>query len=497
MENADTDRSGGPAKAARGDILIRDATVLALGRENAVHERADVVVSGGQVAAVGQDVGADWDGFDRVIEAQGRLLAPGFVNAHTHSPANLIQGTGDRLSHPAFMWMNQAYTANRTPREVYVSAMLGCIQMLSSGTTAALDHFPGQVCTAADVDAAMTAYRDSGMRAVLGLRFHDSAFVDILPEDDAMPREMKAEIAALDPLRPVPLEDMRGLMVDAIERWHDVDGRLAVFPAPSNPERCTDDALVMCGELAERYDLGLHTHLLESRVQADIARRKYGCTMVEHLGRLDLLGPRISLAHAIWLDGDDIGRLADTGSVVVHNPESNLKIGAGIAPIPEMMAKGVTIALGTDGAGTNDNLIMHEALRLAAILHRPALAERGRWPGAADVLRMATAGGAAAILQSGDIGSIEVGKRADLVLYRLDAPWWVPLNDPLGQMVFAENGSSVEVVLVDGRVVVDDGRIVAFDADSIRREAAPMMPRILQRNRRLHRLAGRMAELFP
>ena len=452
---------------------------------------------GGEILAVGPDAGAGEDRFDRVIEGRGRLLAPGFVNAHTHSPANLIQGTGDRLSHPAFMWMNQAYTAHRTPREVYVSAMLGCIQMLSSGTTAVLDHFPGQACTIEDVDAAMEAYRDSGMRAVLGLRFYDAAFADILPEDGAIPREVAAEIGALDPLKPVPLDEVRALTVEAVQRWHGFDGRLAVFPAPSNPERCSDAALVMCGELAERYDLGIHTHLLESRVQAEIAQEKYGCTMVEHLARLGLLDRRLSLAHSIWLDDDDIGRLADGGSVVVHNPESNLKIGAGTAPIPEMMARGVKIALGTDGAGTNDNLIMHEALRLAAILHRPALPERGRWPGAKDVLRMATEGGAAAIQRSGTIGSIEIGKRADLVLYRLDAPWWVPVNDPTSQLVFAENGSSVETVLVDGRVVVEDGRIVAFDAGSILREAAPMMSRILERNRRLYALAGRMAELFP
>ncbi|MDE0173200.1 MAG: amidohydrolase [Defluviicoccus sp.] len=483
--------------AARETILLRDAMVLSLDRDDVVHDRANVVVSGGEISAIGPDTGLGEGRFDRVIEGRGRLLAPGFVNAHTHSPANLIQGTGDRLSHPAFMWMNQAYTAHRTAREVYVSAMLGCIQMLLSGTTAVLDHFPGQACTMEDVDAVMEAYRDSGMRAVLGLRFYDAAFADILPDDDAIPREVAAEIEALDPLKPVPLEEVRALTVGAVQRWHGFDGRLAVFPAPSNPERCSDAALVMCGELAERYDLGIHTHLLESRVQAEIAQRKYGCTMVEHLDRLGLLDRRLSLAHSIWLDDDDIGRLADGGSVVVHNPESNLKIGAGTAPIPAMMAKGVKIALGTDGAGTNDNLIMHEALRLAAILHRPALPERGRWPGADDVLRMATAGGAAAILQSGTVGSIEVGKRADLVLYRLDAPWWVPVNDPSSQMVFAENGSSVETVLVDGRVVVEDGRIVAFDAESILEEAAPMMSRILERNRRLYALAGRMAELFP
>ncbi len=471
--------------------------VLTLDAASTVLDSADVLVEDGVISAVGKLDGPSIDHCDRIIEAESRLLVPGLVNAHTHSPANLIQGTGDRLSHPAFMWMNQAYTAHKTPREIYISAMLGCVQMLLSGTTAAIDHFPGQAFSAEDVDAVLSAYRDSGMRVVLGLRFYDEGFDDIAPRDGTIPKDLAQEIRSLNPLQPMPLQDVRDLMVDAIDRWHGADGRLGVFPSPSNPERCTDGGLIMCQELAERYDLGIHTHLLETRVQSDIAQRKYGCTMVEHLARLGLLTHRLSCAHTIWVDEQDIEMLAESGAVVVHNPESNLKIGAGIAPIVDMAARGVTIALGTDGAGTNDNLIMHEAMRLAAILHRPANASRQSWFSANDVLRMATHGGAAALCQGGRIGSIETGNRADLVLYRLDAPWWIPVNDPTSQLVFAENGSSVDTVIVDGRVVVEGGRVTAFDAKAVCEEAKPMMGQILKRNARLYNLAKRMADLFP
>ena len=174
-----------------------------------------------------------------------------------------------------------------------------------------------------------------------------------------------------------------------------------------------------------------------------------------------------------------------------------MKIGAGTAPVPAMKARGVRLALGTDGAGTNNNLIMHDALRLAAMLHRPQAASRAEWLTARDVLAMATAGGAAALLAEDDIGAIEVGRRADLVLYRLDAPWWVPVNDVMNQLVFAENGSSVDTVMVDGRVLVEGGRITAFDADAILAEAKPMMKAILERNAELLGLAQRMADLFP
>lgn len=480
------------------EILIRGALVVTLDDANTIHEAADVLVRDGAIVSV-SPAGDAPPGFGgRVVEAKGLLLAPGLVNAHTHSPSHHTHGSGDRQSHPAFMWMSQAITSGRTPREIYVGAMLGAAQMLLTGTTAQMDHFPGQACTSAEVDAVMEAHRESGMRVALGLRFYDAEFGDILPRGADVPDEVVSEMRRLNPLRPMPIGEVRDVMVDAIERWHGTeDGRLSVFPAPSNPERCTDAALELCRDLAEKHDLGIHTHLLESRVQATIAQEKYGCTMVAHLHRLGLLGPRLSCAHTIWVDDDDIALLGETGTVVVHNPESNLKIGTGIAPIPKLIAAGAPIALGTDGAGTNDNLILQEALRLAAMLHRPGLADRSRWPSAYDVLRMGTDGGARALMQQGRIGAVEPGRRADLVLYRLNAPWWIPLNDPIHQLVFCENGSSVDTVLVDGRILVEGGRITAFDADALLAEAAEMMGAIRTRNADLYRLAARMGEFFP
>ena len=477
-------------------LIVRDALVVTLDAKDSVYDPGDVLIEDGVIVAVGTVEDEAAEGCDRVIDGAGRLLVPGLVNAHTHSPNNMVQGTADGLSHPAYMWITQAYTANRTPREHYVSAMLGCIQMLLTGTTAALDHFPGQTFTAEDVDAVISAYRDAGMRAALGLRFYDSGFDDIAPRGATLSKDVAADLERLNPLKPMPLADYGALAADAISRWHGAEGRLKVFPAPSNPERCTDEALVLCAELADGHDLGMHTHLLESRVQAEIAQEKYGCTMVRHMADLGVLNRRWSFAHTVWVDDDDIELLARSGAVVVHNPESNMKIGAGTAPVPAMKARGVRLALGTDGAGTNDNLIMHEALRLAAMLHRPQAASRADWLMARDVLAMATAGGAATLLADDDIGAIEAGRRADLVLYRLDAPWWVPVNDVMNQLVFAENGSSVDTVMVDGRVLVEGGRITAFDADAILAEARPMMEANLERNAELLGLARHMADLF-
>ena len=479
--------------ATRERILIRDAMILTLDASDRVYDAGSILIEDGRIVAVGSVPEAEAGRADRVIDGRGRLVVPGFVNAHLHSPMNITKATIERLSHPALMWLNQADTAHRTPREIYVCALLGCVEMLLTGTTAVLDNFPEQVFGLADVEAVVQAYRDAGMRAVVALRIFDEEYSDIFPVDGSVPDDLSADLRRLSPLQPRPAAELRSLCEDAIRQWNGLDGRIAVFPAPSNPSRCSDALLVSCQELAERYDVGIHTHLLETHVQTVIAQRRYGCTMVRHLDRLGVLTRRLSCAHSIWLDEDDIERMADRRSVVVHNPESNLKVGTGIAPIPAMLARGVRVALGTDGTSSNDNLILQNAMHLATLLHRAGEPRRERWVSALDVLHMATRGGAQALLLEDAVGAIAVGMRADLALYDLSAPWWTPLNDPVQQLVYGENGSSVDTVIVDGRVVVDRRRITTFDADAVLAEARPMLANVRARNRELHDLARRMA----
>ena len=477
-------------------ILIENVAILTLDAAGRFIERGDILTDGATIRAVGTVDPSARTRATRVIDGRRFLAAPGLVNAHTHSPGALSAGTQDGASHPAFMWLNQADTSGRTTREVYVSQMLNAVQMLLGGITTAIDHFPAQNFDAEDVAAAVQAYRDCGMRTVLGLRVFDDDFTDIFPSDRPLPADLAAELKRLAPLPPKPLPETRAIIEDSIERYHDPRGRLSVFPSPTNPGRCSDALLVMCREIAERYDVGMHTHLLESKVQAGIAQQRYGCTMVQHLERLGLLSRRLSCAHTIWIEQADIDRLAAHGVVVVHNPESNLKLGTGIAPIGQMLASGVTVALGTDGSVTNDNLVLHEAMRLAAMLNRTSTRDRTKWITAPQALAMATAGGAKAV-QRADIGRIEPGCRADIVLYDLDTAAWTPLNDPVMQMVFAETGSSVDTVLVDGEIVVEGREIKAFDARAILAEAKTMLRTIRERNRDLYAFARRMNDLFP
>jgi len=475
-------------------LLIENAAILTLDEADRFLERGSILIEGNSISQVGE---VDRRRAERVIDGRRFLAMPGLVNAHTHTPGALSAGTQDSASHPAFMWLNQADTSGRTPREVYVSAMLNSAQMLLGGITTSIDHFPAQNFGPEDVAAVVKAYRDSGMRTVLGLRVFDDDFGDIFPSDRPLPADLAKDLERIKPLPPKPLPETRRLIEDSIRLYHKPDERVSVFPAPTNPVRCSAELLTMCRELAERHDVGIHTHLLESKVQTSLAQRRYGRTMVQQLERLGLLSPRLSCAHTIWVEDEDIERLAAAGTVVVHNPESNLKLGTGIAPIAKMLAAGVTVALGTDGSVTNDNLVLHEAIRLAAMLGRVAERERGKWVTARQALAMATEGGAKAVRMSEHIGRIQAGYRADVVLYDLDTPAWTPFNDPVQQMVFAETGSSVHTVVVDGAVVVEDRRIKAFDAAAIIAEAKPMLRAIRSRNDDLYRFARRMAELFP
>jgi 5-methylthioadenosine/S-adenosylhomocysteine deaminase len=469
------------------DLLIRDVLALVPTGEQ-TPSRKDILIANGHIADIVEGGRAPTAGM-QIVDGRDRLLLPGLVNAHTHSPLNVLKGTGDALSHPAFMWRNQADTAGRTPNEVRLSALLGCIEHLLNGTTAVIDHFPEQGFDDASVDALVDAYQTSGMRALIALRIYDEDYADIEPPDGFPP-----DFAIANPLTPPPLDESLALVESAIRRHNGAaEGRIGVCPAPSNPMRCSDDLLVAVRRMAERHDTPVHMHLLETAAQAQIASRRYGVTMIQHLDRIGLLNDRLSTAHTIWLDDDDIALMAARGAIPVHNPESNLKLGAGISPVAKMVRAGVTVALGTDGAGTNDNLDLHEVMRLALLLQRPGEPDRKRWPTAHDALAMATIAGGKAMRRPG-LGTLALGAPADFVLHDLNTPFWTPLNDPLLQLVFGASGSTVDTVIIGGRVVVEQRRIMAFDVAPILAEARGMVERLRDRNAGLQAWAAKIEE---
>src|ERR1700692_4170606 len=445
-------------------LVIKDA-LMASRDSDQNRSRADVVVEHGRISAV-VDAGTAPTAGATVIDARDRLLMPGLVNAHTHSPTNVLKGTGDRLSHPAFMWRNQADTVGRPPDKIRLSALLGCIEHLLGGTTAVIDHFPEQGFSEADVDAVDDAYRMTGMRPMVALRIFDEAYTDIEPLDG-----YPSGFATDNPLSPPPLDQTVALVEASIKRHNgSADGRIRICPAPSNPMRCSDELLSAVAGIAQRHDTAVHMHLLETAIQASIAKKRYGRSMVQHLDTLGLLTDRLSTAHTIWLDDDDIALMAARGSIPVHNPESNLKLGTGISPIAKM--------------------------RLGLMLQRPGEPDRSRWPNAADAIAMATVSGGKAMRCAG-LGTLAPGAPADLVLPDLRAPSWIPLNDPATKLVFGGTGATVDTVIVDGKLIVAGGRIVAFDMETILAEVRGLVRRQRDRGHDLQRWAARMEEIVP
>ena len=472
--------------------LLHDALILTLDPANPQIGHGHVLVRDTRIETVAPGEYRGAEAPDRRIDCSNRLIAPGLINAHTHSQSSTMAGFGDRLNHPAFMWLTQAHTSRRTADEIRLSVLLTAYGLLTCGTTGAIDHFPGQRFTQDDMNAVLSAWSETGMRIALGMRFFDGPFSDIFPSTP-LPDDLKLRMGAVEILKPQPVEELSGLMETTIKAWHRKP-RLSVFPAPSNPERCTDRALTLCAELAERYDTGIHTHLLETRKQADLAQARLGKTVVAHLDGLGVLSDRWSCAHSIWLTDDDIGVMAERGMTAVLNPESNDRLGTGLARAPEMQRRGVRLALGTDGSSANDNLVLHETMRAVALAHRSREPDRSRWITTGDVLNMATAGGAGAMRQD-KLGRIAPGFAADLAVYRLDSPWWVPVNDVVNQLVFAETGASVETVMVDGRILVENRKVVTFDVDAMLREVKAMTRSLRKRNDDLFKVAGELAEL--
>jgi 5-methylthioadenosine/S-adenosylhomocysteine deaminase len=456
--------------------LIRNALIVTMNDQNEVVDKGAIVIEGNRMIFVGP---AQWmpDGpFDKTIEASRLIAIPGMVNAHCHSPANLVRGM--MPSKPLEIWRAYYRASLRDMREedFYASALLGGMEMLKNGATMVLDHFAGSVaCRFMGAGAAIQAMRDLGLRHVAALTVTDKSYEDTIPlgrTDTSLNDEIKRMSASEAKSTRACLDECE----EFIATFHAPDKLTTACPGPSAVQRCTDELLQGCAEISRKKNLPLHIHLAETKAQQVQGDTIYGHSLLQHLESLGVVGTNLSCAHSIWIDDSDIDLFARRGATPVHNPTSNLRIGSGLAKVKEFLAAGVNVGLGTDGAASNDGQNMFDAVRLAALIHNHAGSDFNQWVVPAQALAMATHNGARAF--GLDAGVIAPGKLADLVLLRRDTPAYRPLNDVVNQIVFCENGSNVDTVIVDGEVVVENGRLTKVDEMEVLRLAETARTRL-------------------
>lgn len=460
--------------------LIEHALIVTMNERDEVIEDGSLGIDGNRLQYVGPASGCPRDGWDRVIDGSRFIAIPGLVDAHNHSAANIFRGL--MPTRPLEIWRSYWRAALRACGDemFYISALLGGMEMLKTGCTTNLDHFFGnQASRFTGAGEAIRAMRDLGLRHVVALTVTDRPYEATIPLD-APKGETGNEVSRMTQAE---TKDTRGWL-DEIEEFmselHDPSRLTTCCPGPSAVQRCTDELLQGAGAISDRWGVPLHIHLAETKSQGLMGPKLYGTSLLKHLDELGLVKPNLSTAHNVWIEPEDVGIIVERGATPVHNPASNLRLGSGMAPIPDFLAAGGRVALGADGACSNDSQNMFDAMRLAALIHNTRDHDFNHWITARQALSMTTRWGAQAF--GLDCGVLEPGRLADITLLNRATPAFTPLNDVVTQLVFCENGSSVDTVLVDGEVVVEGGRLAKMDEAAVLAEVnrlyEPLRPAI-------------------
>jgi cytosine/adenosine deaminase-related metal-dependent hydrolase len=426
-------------------LLIHGGLIVTMNDRFDVIE-GDILVRDGRIVSVG-DTSPAGETPDRIINARGGFVLPGLIQTHVHLCQTLFRGSADDL--PLMDWLRRRVwplEAAHDERTLRASAQLAAAELLSSGTTAVLT-----METVHGTDAVFDAIADTGLRATIGKCMMDR------PDAPAMLREDTAR----------SIDESLALH----KRWHHAShGRVRAAFAPRFAVSCTRELLEAVAALSREHNVLVHTHAAESRDEIAIVHGiSGGLSNVEYLAGLGLASPRLCTAHCVWVDPREQALLAEREVKVMHCPGSNLKLGSGVAPVAELRAAGVTVSLGADGAACNNRLDMFDEMRLAAMLQAMR-----RGPGtlpAREVLWMATRAGARTLGLESELGSIEAGKRADLIIVNRDAAHLTPGAEVYSTLVYAARGSDVNTTVVDGEILYDAGQLVRMDRAAVLADA--------------------------
>ncbi|MGD8368330.1 MAG: amidohydrolase [Desulfobacterales bacterium] len=421
------------------DTLFHNATVVTAAADFAVFQEALVGVRAGRIERIETaPVGATLPRAKETVDAGGGLILPGLVNTHTHLPMSLFRGLADDL--PLQQWLSEhifpAEAKHIDPEAVRLGASLAAAELLLSGTTTCCDGYFYET-------EAAEAVERMGLRAVMGQGVIDFPAPGVP-----------------DPSRNIDHAE------DFLRRWKNAADRIRPSIFCHSPYTCSSATLIAAKKAASRHGVLFQIHVAETRMEADQIRAEHNLSPVAYLDRLGVLDADTLIVHGVWLDGEDIDLLAARGCPVSHNPQSNMKLASGVAPVAKMLQAGIRVGLGTDGCASNNDLDLFAEMDTAAKLHKAVLLDPTVL-GAEQVLAMATCNGARAIGWGDEIGSVEVGKAADLIVLDTAAPHLMPMYRPVSHLVYAARGSDVRDVMVGGRFVVRDRKLLTADVEEL------------------------------
>ena len=418
-------------------ILIKNALIL--DSNNNFNDKQSLLIVNDRIAEIAPEI--DESRASKIIDATGKILLPGFVNTHTHLSMALFRGLADDLSLDS--WLNDhiwPMEANLNGDYCYIGALLGAVELIKSGTTTFSDMY-------FYMEDVARAVEDSGIRAVLSYGMIDFG--------DAERRENEiGENLTL-------FENCNGM----------ADGRIKVFFGPHSPYTASEELLVKVRELADEHGIGIHIHVSETQKEIDDVSAEKGLRPFEYLDKIGFLGPDVVAAHCVWLSDEEIEIIRKNGVKVSHNPCSNMKLASGISPVSKLIENGICVSIGTDGASSNNNLDLIEELKTASLLQKVSTLDP-KVLDSTEAIAMGTIRGAEALGLDDEIGTIEVGKKADIILIDTNSANMVPDSSSLSSnIIYSANGSNVDTTICNGKVLMENRKLTVLDEQDIYKKA--------------------------
>ena len=414
-------------------ILIKNAFIL--DPNNFEDKKQSLLIKDDLIAEIADEI--DESNIDKVIDAEGKILLPGLVNTHTHLSMTLFRGLADDLSLDS--WLNDhiwPMEANLNGDYCYIGALLGAVELIKSGTTTFSDMY-------FYMEDVARAVEDAGIRAVLSYGMIDFGI------EEKREAEIKENMALFNACNGM------------------ADGRIKVFFGPHSPYTASEELLVKVRELADENGIGIHIHVSETQKEINDSLDERGLRPFEYLEKIGFLGPDVVAAHCVWLSDNEIEIIKKHGVKVSHNPCSNMKLASGIAPVSKLIENGICVSIGTDGASSNNNLDLIEELKTASLLQKVSTLDP-KVLDSEESIRMATIKGAEALGLDDEIGTIEVGKKADIILIDTAAANMTPDSSSLSSnVVYSANGSNVDTTICNGKILMENKKLTTLDEEEI------------------------------